>query len=139
MSAATGAGTPGLRYSVEINEMRQLRPCPGSPNCVSSHSENNKPRMQPIAYSGDARDAQRRLEDIVRGLPRATIVESTPDYFAAEFRSLIFRFVDEAQFIFDEERHLIHFRSGARTGYSDFGVNRARMDGIIAAFAKGGK
>ena len=33
-----------------------------------------------------------------------------------------------------EDNGLIHFRSGARTGYYDFGVNRSRLEGIAAAF-----
>jgi uncharacterized protein (DUF1499 family) len=32
---------------------------------------------------------------------------------------------------------LHHFRSGARTGYYDFGVNRARMKRIVEAFESG--
>jgi len=70
----------------------------------------------------------------VRSLPRSTIVRSEPGYFSAEFRSLIFRFVDEAEFSFDESAKLIHFRCGARTGYSDFGVNRSRLETIAAKF-----
>ena len=95
--------------------------------------------MAPIAYAGEMRAAQTRLENIVRGMPRASIVRSEPGYITAEFRSLIFRFVDEAAFAFDEATHLIHFRSGARTGYSDFGVNRDRMEKIIAAFGEGNR
>ncbi len=93
--------------------------------------------MEAIAYSGDRANAQSRLEDVVRALPRASIVRSEPGYFAVEFHSLIFRFVDEAEFSFDDDKKLIHFRSGARTGYSDFGINRARMQKIAAAFASG--
>ncbi|MFN0316771.1 MAG: DUF1499 domain-containing protein [Burkholderiales bacterium] len=93
--------------------------------------------MQPISYTDERGAAQHRLEHIVRLIPRATIVLSEPGYFSAEFRSLIFRFVDEAEFSFDESARLIHFRSGARTGYADFGVNRARMEKIAAAFRSG--
>ena len=92
--------------------------------------------MAPIVYAGDMRAAQTRLENIVRGMPRASIVRSEPGYFAVQFRSLIFRFVDETEFAFDEAAHVIHFRSGARTGYSDFGVNRDRMQRIIATFGQ---
>ena len=117
--------------------MKQLRTCPSSPNCVSSQSQNFKQRMEPIPYAGSRGAAQQKLENIVRAMPRATIVLSEPGFFAAEFHSLIFRFVDEAEFSFDETSRLIHFRSGARTGYSDFGVNRARMEKIAAAFQSG--
>jgi uncharacterized protein (DUF1499 family) len=40
------------------------------------------------------------------------------------------RFIDDVEFVFDDETKTVHFRSASRTGYSDFGVNRRRMDDI---------
>lgn len=117
--------------------MKALRPCPGTPNCVSSVTDSVSQRIDPIVYSGSSANAQRRLEDILRAMPRTTITRSEAGYVTAEFRSLIFRFVDEAEFSFDDEHKCIHFRSGARSGYSDFGVNRGRILKIAAAFAAG--
>lgn len=114
--------------------MTPLRPCPRSPNCVATMADDALQRMDPLPFAGNCVDAQRQLEAVVLALPRARITRREPGYFAAEFRSLIFRFVDEAEFQFDPDKHVIHFRSGARTGYSDFGVNRARMRKIAAAF-----
>jgi uncharacterized protein (DUF1499 family) len=93
--------------------------------------------MAALPFRGDLASSQLRLETILRGLPRTTIVLREAGYLRVEFRSLIFRFVDEAEFSFDEITRLIHFRSGARTGYSDFGVNRARMEKIAAALRSG--
>lgn len=90
--------------------------------------------MAPLTYRGERIAAQRRLEAIVAAMPRTSIVHSEPGHFAAEFRSLIFRFVDDVAFSFDEQTHQIHFRSASRTGHSDFGVNRQRMATIAAAF-----
>ncbi len=90
--------------------------------------------MPPVQFVGELPRAQARLEAIINTLARAKIVQRDRGYLRVEFRSLIFRFVDEAEFSFDESARLIHFRSGARTGYSDFGVNRARMEKIAAAF-----
>lgn len=91
--------------------------------------------MAPLRYNGDTIQAQQQLQAIVRSMPRAVIVQREHGYFAAEFRSLILRFVDDVIFSFDESAHLIHFRSASRKGYSDFGVNRKRMQQIAAAFA----
>jgi len=91
--------------------------------------------MPAMAFEGDAGVAQQRLEDIVRALPRARIVRSEPGLLVVEFRSRIFRFVDDVEFAVDVPARLIHFRSAARMGYSDFGVNRRRMQDIAAAFA----
>ena len=56
------------------------------------------------------------------------------NYVHAEFRSRIFRFVDDVEFFFDEADSVVHFRSAARTGYSDMGVNRKRMEEIRTHF-----
>jgi uncharacterized protein (DUF1499 family) len=40
------------------------------------------------------------------------------------------RFVDDVEFVFDDESKTIHFRSASRTGYGDLGVNRRRMEQV---------
>jgi uncharacterized protein (DUF1499 family) len=47
-----------------------------------------------------------------------------------EFRSALFRFVDDVEFVLDDSARVIHFRSASRAGYYDFGVNRRRMQEI---------
>jgi uncharacterized protein (DUF1499 family) len=42
--------------------------------------------------------------------------------------------VDDVEFTFDETAGLIHFRSAARLGYGDMGMNRARMEAIQTAY-----
>ena len=79
-----------------------------------------------------------RLLAILRGMPRTTIVQSGADSVRAEFRTRIFRFVDDAQFAFDDKAKVIHFRSASRAGHSDFGVNRRRMEEVRKAFEAGG-
>ena len=71
-----------------------------------------------------------RLVRIIREMKRATIVTATPSYLHVEFRSALFRFVDDVEFVLDESARLVHFRSASRTGYYDFGVNRRRMEQI---------
>jgi uncharacterized protein (DUF1499 family) len=55
------------------------------------------------------------------------------NYIHAEFTSLVFRFVDDVEFLFSQERDgevSIDIRSASRVGHSDFGVNRKRMEDI---------
>ncbi len=47
-----------------------------------------------------------------------------------EFTSFLLRFVDDVEFLFDDETKTIHFRSASRTGYGDLGANRRRMEEI---------
>lgn len=115
-----------------------LPPCPKSPNCVSTQSPDAGHRMEPLPYR-DLEEAQARLLAILRGKSNAKIVQVEPAYIRAEFRSAIFRFVDDVELLFDEKAKLLHFRSASRIGHSDFGVNRKRMEEIGREFLQGQK
>jgi uncharacterized protein (DUF1499 family) len=58
------------------------------------------------------------------------ITHETADTLHAEATSLVFRFVDDINVILDTETNLIHIRSASRTGHSDFGVNRKRIEAL---------
>jgi uncharacterized protein (DUF1499 family) len=107
-----------------------LPPCPDSPNCVSSLAQDPKHSVAPLTYEGPASEAQERLTTILMEIPNCTIVDSGPLHMHAEFRSRIFRFVDDLMVVFDENHAVIHLRSASRTGYYDFGVNRKRVETI---------
>jgi len=107
-----------------------LAPCPDSPNCVSTKSNDPDRTMAPLPYLTSGRESMDRLVAIVREMKRATIVSATPSYLHVEFRSALFRFVDDVEFALDDLARVIHFRSASRTGYYDFGVNRKRMKEI---------
>ncbi len=110
----------------------QLPPCPDSPNCVSTFATDETHAMAPLRFDeGRAEIAWQRLPEVVESLPRAVIVDRRPDYFRAEFTSAVFRFVDDAEFLFDRESGTIHFRSASRVGRSDLGANRQRIQTII--------
>jgi uncharacterized protein (DUF1499 family) len=112
----------------------RLAPCPGSPNCVSSEAAAAEQRVEPLRYDGDAAQARARLLDVLNSMERARIVQSTDDYVHVEFRSAVFGFVDDVEFYFSPSG-TIQVRSASRTGYSDFGVNRERVETISARFA----
>ena len=86
--------------------------------------------MPPLALSGSAEHAREQLEAIVRSMPRSRVTTSQGGYMHAEFRSLLFGFVDDVEFLIDEREGIIRFRSASRVGYSDLGVNRRRMESI---------
>ena len=112
----------------------RLSDCPDTPNCVSTQAVEATQRMEPIAFAGSAEDAMQRLRDLISNMPRATIRDVDGHYLHAEFRSRIFRFVDDVEFLIDAESRVIHFRSASRVGHSDLGANRRRMESIGAAF-----
>jgi uncharacterized protein (DUF1499 family) len=121
---------------------RRLEPCSGRPNCVCSLVHGAR-YIEPLAYHGSVTGVLARVRAILQSLPRVRIVESEPDYIHAEARSRIFGFVDDLEFMTDPQQPVVHVRSAARLGYSDFGVNRRRIEAIreqlTRAFADEGK
>ena len=69
-----------------------------------------------------------RVRLAVAELPRTTLVSQKGPYLRIEARTESGIFADDLEFYVDEEAQVVHFRSAARVGYSDLGVNRARMD-----------
>ena len=111
-------------------------PCPTSPNCVSSMApEEDSHYIKPIVYDGIDRDlAREKIITILEGLKNTTIVEESDEYIHAEVSSSFFKFIDDVEFYLPVDKKVIHIRSLARTGYSDFGVNRKRMEKIRVKF-----
>ena len=112
----------------------RLAMCLDSPNCVSTQAENHEHWIAPLTIPQNSSNAIDVLEDIVLRLPRTQIVEKSPNYLRAEFRSAFFRFVDDVEFYAEPESGRVHFRSASRVGRSDLGVNRARMEEIRRLF-----
>ncbi len=108
----------------------KLAPCPSTPNCVSSQSSDKEHAIEPLSYTGEAKEAMARLAGIVRAMPRVQVITEKDDYLYAEFTSLIFRFVDDLEFFPDDSAKRIHVRSASRLGSSDLGVNRKRVEAI---------
>ena len=111
-------------------------PCPDSPNCVSSLSVDNAHFIEPLHYSTNKAGARRKLLEILKSTNRVHLVKVETDYIQAEFRSSIFRFVDDVTFFFPPDKKIIHVRSASRKGYYDFGENRRRVERLRARFEK---
>jgi uncharacterized protein (DUF1499 family) len=114
----------------------KLVPCPDRPNCVSSHATDTEHAIAPLAVHNDPA-AMAELADAIRAMPGATVIAARPDYLHAEFASTVFGFVDDVEFVPDAGANVIHVRSAARLGISDFGVNRRRVEAVRATFANG--
>jgi uncharacterized protein (DUF1499 family) len=114
----------------------RLAPCPESPNCVSSQAVDAGHRIEPIAFTGSPEAALGHIKAIVASLPRTAIVAEAPNYLHVEFRSALFRFVDDVEFLIDANASQIHFRSASRAGHGDLGVNRRRMEAFRTAWTR---
>jgi len=108
----------------------RLFPCPTSPNCVSTMADAESHAIAPFRYQNPLYEAKADLIRVFSEFPRTTLVREEEDYLHFEVRSFLFQFVDDVEFRFDEETKTIHFRSAARSGFYDFGVNRKRMEDL---------
>jgi len=127
-------GCAGNRHSQMGVNGGRLAACPDSPNCVSSQSADPRHAIDPLRYEGTAQKARERLVKAISGMKRVRIVMAEERYIHAEFTSAFFRFVDDVELLLDEGTRTIHVRSASRVGYSDFGVNRRRVEEIRVRF-----
>ena len=123
--------------SHDKNNARHMAPCPKSPNCVSSRSVSPKCYVEPLQYATSWANARKMLLSILGTLQRTQIVMAEQHYIHIEFRSRLFRFIDDVEFFAVAPENSIHLRSASRTGYWDMGVNRRRIEKIRRLFYQG--
>lgn len=114
----------------------KLAPCPSSPNCVSTQSEDSSKKIDPLPFKGDISETKQKLKTILESYPRTDIQKEDRNYIHSTFKTKFLRFTDDVEFYFDEEENVIHFRSASRVGYSDLGKNRSRMEEIQKLYYK---
>lgn len=112
----------------------KLALCPNSPNCISSQATDKEHSIAALKVSGSTDAVMQRLADTIKTMDGKVITTKGP-YLHAEFRSKVFRFVDDLECYYDESKGLIEIRSAARLGYSDFSVNRNRAEELRKNFA----
>lgn len=104
----------------------RLAPCPMSPNCVNSQAGDSAQHIEPLPLKGDRAQTQTLLIELLNSDPRATLVEQRENYLRAEFASKLLGFVDDVEFLIGQQH--VDVRSASRLGYSDFDVNRKRIE-----------
>ncbi len=117
----------------------ELKPCPESPNCVSSltAAEDEDHAIRPLSSAnGNLEGLWAQLKKVLGTMDRVEIIKETPEYIHAEATTLIMRFTDDVEFVKDAEAGVIQVRSASRVGYSDFGANRSRIEDIREALAE---
>jgi uncharacterized protein (DUF1499 family) len=116
----------------------QLAPCPASPNCVCSDESDAQHAISAFSLAVPAALAWAAARQAVLALPRTEIVSEQPEYLHAECASALFGFVDDVELHLRPQAGVIGVRSASRVGYSDFGVNRRRVEAIRAALVSRG-
>lgn len=108
----------------------KLAPCPDSPNCVSTQSEEKGHAMKPLPYLQTREASREKILSILKDMKRTEIVKLTDSYIHVECRTALLHFTDDVAFFLDDTTRVVHFRSASRVGYYDFGLNRRRMKRI---------
>jgi uncharacterized protein (DUF1499 family) len=105
---------------------------------VSSDANNPEQQVQPFELKIPAEKAWGLVVDQVMQLPRTKVVSQESHYLHVECRSQVFGFVDDVEFHLRPESKMVAVRSASRTGYSDFGVNRSRIEKLREALRQRG-
>lgn len=113
---------------------QRMAPPPETPNCVSSlaPADDSVHHAEPVRFATSADEAMTAVLTAVGRLERAEIKEQDERYVRLVVTSRLFRFKDDVEVQVDEDARLIHYRSASRVGKGDMGVNRKRMEGLVA-------
>lgn len=117
----------------------KLAACPSTPNCVNSQTTDAAHAIAPLHYTSTPEKALTALKQTIQAQPRTQIITETQDYLYAEFTSSLMGFVDDVEFLLDQDAGVIQVRSASRLGESDLGVNRQRVESIRAALKQAGE
>ncbi len=111
-------------------------PCPKRHYCVSTQSnkENEVNYIEPIKYTTSMEEAKKKLMNIINSLKRTKLLKQEGNYLHYLFTTVLFRFKDDVEFLFDDNEKIIHFRSQSRIGGYDWNTNRKRMENIRKMF-----
>lgn len=83
----------------------KLKPCPSTPNCISTQSnpDDQQHYMPPLTYNSTKEEVMNKLVNIINSLERTKIIEKTDNYLYVEFRSKIMKYVDDVEFYIDDQ------------------------------------
>jgi len=111
----------------------KLRACPNTPNCVSSETTGEK-FIEPLKPA-DSAQLEAMWEKSIKSLSNmGGKIEKQDDGFVwATFQSKLFKFTDDVEMRKDTEAGVIQIRSSSRSGKSDLGVNRKRVEALRAS------
>jgi uncharacterized protein (DUF1499 family) len=117
--------------SLATGNARILTPCPDKPNCVCSEYDGDiQHYIEPLPLSAEQLPGAISYIKISIERLGGKIQTESNAYLAATFSSSFFGFIDDVEFRIDAENQLIHIRSAARLGYSDFGINNKRVNDL---------
>jgi uncharacterized protein (DUF1499 family) len=110
-----------------------LRPCPQTPNCVSSQEQGDSKGIAPLSFNSSSEKAWANLRAAIKQ-SGGVVRQDDNSYLWATYTSRVFRFVDDMEFRLLPEKKIIHVRSASRVGNSDLGINRKNVEKLRQIF-----
>ncbi|RKZ93292.1 MAG: DUF1499 domain-containing protein [Gammaproteobacteria bacterium] len=106
--------------------------CPEKPNCINTeYPEQTNHYLPPLDVPESASNQIMQLAKTTLLEMDAYIIKAENNYLAATFTSSLFKFVDDFELRLDNAGNKLHIRSASRLGYSDFGVNKQRVEHFL--------
>lgn len=120
----------------------RLKPPSTTRNSVSSqaylhadHAQMQYASIEALPFKNNsAANSMQVLLAVLKSMPGVAIIDAKPDYIYAQSTTKVLKFVDDVEFWVNPAKSVIDVRSASRLGREDFGVNRARLEAIRAAY-----
>lgn len=138
LSAAIAGATLLLTFGCAQGDAsvtdKSRTPCGDKPNCVSTLDTRDAFRVEPFELAQGVSLAP--VLEVALSMPGTRLGTQEPGYARVESVSKIMRFVDDLELRVDGNQLIV--RSESRVGYSDFGVNRKRVETLRTALKEKG-
>lgn len=114
-----------------------LKRCPSTPNCVCSVYPDDKKHYQPAwKYAGEMEEVRDAILENLLSKNNVKVKTKGLRFIHATFKIPVFGFIDDVRFYLPEGEKQVHFRSSSRSGRSDLGVNKRRMEKLFDELSK---
>ncbi|MBI9014170.1 MAG: DUF1499 domain-containing protein [Clostridiales bacterium] len=113
-----------------------FKPLSSKPNGVSTQTKDEDKLVEPLPFSKDLDSTKALIIEVCKSYGDVKIVKEERNYIHVVFTTGKMKYNDDAEFYFDENSQLVHYRSESRIGYSDMGLNRERYDALASSYNK---
>lgn len=123
-------GKKSQRMSPAIGfEAGKLNPCGNKPNCVSSVNDKGDSHfIDAIELKESAVETFARIKQFMENELGSNLQSNNDQYMHFTYKSALFGFVDDIEFLWSAEENRVQVRSSSRVGHSDMGKNRERLE-----------
>lgn len=117
-----------------LNEGK-LAPCKSKPNCVSSFDKRDSYYMSSLDLRMSESEIIDKIIILLKERTDVEVITVEEGYIHAVFTTNLMKFKDDVEFLV--KKNTVHFRSESRVGYSDWGVNKKRIEEFKAYLKQG--